>query len=72
VSDFLVGESLKGDYLVRNVLTPVHLLLIVAAAHEHKKIYYGHGQLADTQITSCTSETVPDVRASGAASFLFT
>jgi hypothetical protein len=71
-ADFLAGESPHGDCFVRNVLTPIHLLLMVVAAHKQKEIYSAHGQLADMQMKSQTSETVPDVRAFGAAFSLFT
>jgi hypothetical protein len=72
VNDFLAGESLNDNYFVRNVLIPTHLLPIIAAAHKQKGIYSADGQLADTSIKSCAGETVPDIRASGAASSLFT
>jgi hypothetical protein len=72
VSDFLAGESVNDGYFVRNVLTPIHLLPIVAAAHKQKKIWFAHGRLADIQIKSCADETVPDIRVSGAALSLFT
>jgi hypothetical protein len=39
VSDFLAGESLNGDYLVRNVFAPVHLLPIAAAAQKEKALF---------------------------------
>jgi hypothetical protein len=37
MSDFLTGESSHGDYFMRNVLTLIHLLPIVAAAHKQKR-----------------------------------
>jgi hypothetical protein len=37
VNDFRAGESFDGDYFVRNVLTPIHLLAMVATAHNQKR-----------------------------------
>jgi hypothetical protein len=46
VSDFLTGESFDGYYFVRNGLTSIHLLPIVAAAHDQKRfILYMHNSM---------------------------
>jgi transposase len=37
MSDFLAGESFNGDYFIRNALTPMHVLLMVAAGHKQKR-----------------------------------
>jgi transposase len=37
VNDFLADESFNADYIVRNVLTPIYILPIVAVTHEQKK-----------------------------------